>query len=285
MKLARYKTGHTVELGVLGESGLIPLSDAVDESDMSGLIGRWDEHRPSVERSLKDARVQLPLSSVTLLAPIARPGKILCIGLNYADHVSESGLAWPVHQIWFSKASTAVCAPYSNVEIPHASDKVDYEAEMVAVIGKHGRHISRESARSHVFGYCVGNDVSVRDWQLNTAQWMLGKSFDTHAPFGPWITTSDEIGDPHALDIRCEVNGETRQQSNTRHLIFNVFDQIAHLSEAMTLEPGDIIFTGTPGGVGWARQPPCVLKVGDRVRCEVSGLGWIENDFAEEGAG
>ena len=282
MKLATFMTGQGPRVGVLGDGGVIPLAQGLAGLDMMSLIRNWDAHRISAERSLREGRNPVPLESAALLAPISRPGKVLCIGLNYADHVRESGLEWPAQQLWFSKAGTSVHAPYAPVEIPRASDKVDYEAEMVAVIGKAGRHISRASAPDHVFGYCVGNDVSVRDWQMATPQWMLGKSFDTHAPFGPWITTSDEVGDPHALGIRCTVNGETRQQSNTRHLIFDVFDQIAHLSEAMTLEPGDIIFTGTPGGVGWARKPPCLLRAGDVVRCEIDRLGWIENRFEDE---
>jgi 2-keto-4-pentenoate hydratase/2-oxohepta-3-ene-1,7-dioic acid hydratase in catechol pathway len=282
MKLATFLTDAGPKLGVLGEGGVIPLASGLADLDMISLIGGWNEHRRSSERTLHSGRAAIPLEAVTLVAPIARPGKILCIGLNYADHVRESELEWPVQQLWFSKAGTTVHPPYAPVEIPKASDKVDYEAEMVVVIGKTGRHISRASAPDYVFGYCVGNDVSVRDWQLATPQWMLGKSFDTHAPFGPWITTSDEVGDPHLLDIRCIVNGETRQQSNTRHLIFNVYDQIAHLSEAMTLEQGDIIFTGTPGGVGLARKPPCLLKAGDVVRCEIDRLGWIENSFEDE---
>ena len=153
---------------------------------------------------------------------------------------------------------------------------VDWEAEMVVVIGKGGRHIPRDKARDHVFGYACGNDVSVRDWQNRTPQWIIGKGFDTHAPFGPWITTADEVGDPHALDIQCIVNGETRQSSNTCNLVFKVEDQLALLSQAMTLEPGDIIFTGTPGGVGMAMNPQVFLKPGDKVRVEIARLGAIE---------
>jgi 2-keto-4-pentenoate hydratase/2-oxohepta-3-ene-1,7-dioic acid hydratase in catechol pathway len=157
-----------------------------------------------------------------------------------------------------------------------ASEQVDYEAELVVIISKRSRHVTKELAPAVVFGYCAGNDVSVRDWQLRSSQWVLGKSFDTHAPIGPWIVTPDEIIDPHALGIRCFVNGEERQNSNTRHLIFNVFEQITHLSTAMTLEPGDIIFTGTPGGVGLAMNPPRWLKPGDRVRVEIDRIGAIE---------
>jgi 2-keto-4-pentenoate hydratase/2-oxohepta-3-ene-1,7-dioic acid hydratase in catechol pathway len=148
--------------------------------------------------------------------------------------------------------------------------------ELVAVIGKGGRHIPKDRAADAVFGFCCGNDVSARDWQMATTQWVLGKSFDTHAPFGPWITTKDEVGDPHTLGVRCFVNGEKRQDSNTRHFVFNVWDQVAHVSKVMTLEPGDLLFTGTPGGVGMAMKPPQYLKAGDRVRVEVDKLGFLE---------
>ena len=206
----------------------------------------------------------------------------MAIGLNYADHIAESGQPTPEHQTWFSKATTSANAPCAPVEIPKASALVDYEAELVAVIGAGGRHIARGKAPASVFGWCVGNDVSVRDWQLRTGQWVIGKSFDTHAPFGPWITTADEVADPHALGIRCFVNGEKRQDSNTRHLVFNVWDQIEHLSQAMTLEPGDLIFTGTPGGVGASMNPRQFLKAGDVVRVEIDGLGAIENRLEAE---
>ena len=162
------------------------------------------------------------------------------------------------------------------------SQALDYEAELVAVIGTGGRHITKEAAPVAVFGYCCGNDAAERAWQMRTPQWMLGKSFDTHAPFGPWITTADEVGDPHGLSIRCLVNGEARQNSNTRHLVFNVWDQLAHVSQAMTLEPGDLIFTGTPGGVGMAMNPRRYLKAGDRVRVEIEKLGALDNPVEPE---
>jgi ureidoglycolate lyase len=201
----------------------------------------------------------------------------MAIGLNYADHIAESGQTTPEHQIWFTKAVTSVAGPYEAVQIPKVSPFVDYEAELVAIVGAGGRHISVSDAPASVFGYCVGNDVTERAWQNRTPQWVLGKSFDTHAPIGPWITTADEIPDPHALAIRCLVNGEKRQDSNTRHLVFDIWAQIAHVSQVMTLEPGDVIFTGTPGGVGAGMKPMQFLKAGDRVRVEIDGLGAIEN--------
>jgi 2-keto-4-pentenoate hydratase/2-oxohepta-3-ene-1,7-dioic acid hydratase in catechol pathway len=206
----------------------------------------------------------------------------MAIGLNYADHIAESKMETPEHQIWFSKAPTAVNGPYDAIQAPKVSQTLDYEAELVAIVGKGGRHIAKADAAGAVFGYCCGNDATVRAWQARTSQWVLGKSFDTHAPFGPWITTADEVADPHALSIRCLVNGEVRQNSNTRHLVFNVWDQIEELSQVMTLEPGDLIFTGTPGGVGAAMTPRRFLKHGDRVQVEIEGLGALDNPCADE---
>ena len=218
-----------------------------------------------------------PLAEVRLHAPIRRPGKIMAIGLNYADHIAESGMETPTHQVWFSKMPTSVNGPYDPIQVPRVSQALDYEAELVAVIGAGGRHIARADAPAAVFGYCCGDDATERAWQHRTPQWVLGKSFDSHAPFGPWITTADEVRDPHALSIRCLVNGEVRQQSNTRHLVFDIWDQIEHLSQAMTLEPGDLIFTGTPGGVGAAMNPRRFLKAGDRVRVASESLGALDN--------
>ena len=290
MKLARFSTGGAILPGlvfpglVFGDR-IIALRHLIADApaDMAEVIARWDELRPTLPATPPDADM-LPLSSVHLHAPIARPGTTLAIGLNYADHVRETGREMPKQQVWFGKLPGTINGPFDNVQIPRASDKIDYEVELVAVIGRAGRHISAQDAPAHVFGYCVGNDVSVRDWQRETPQWLLGKSFDTHAPFGPWITTGDEIGDPHRLGIRSLVNGEVRQQSNTGELIFRVWDMIAHVSKAMTLQPGNLIFTGTPGGVGVAMQPPRWLKAGDRVRCEIDELGAIENEMVAEPA-
>jgi 2-keto-4-pentenoate hydratase/2-oxohepta-3-ene-1,7-dioic acid hydratase in catechol pathway len=239
------------------------------------LIERWPENKPAFEKLAADGGGR-PLSSVRLMAPVQRPGKIFAIGLNYADHIAESKMEAPQHQVWFTKAVTSINGPFDPVEIPKVSSFVDYEVELVAIIGARGRHISKSDAASHVFGYCVGNDVTERMWQHRTPQWSLGKSFDTHAPIGPWVTTSDEVGDPHQLGIRCFVNGDSRQNSNTKHLVFNLWEQIEHLSQAMTLEPGDLIFTGTPGGIGAAMDPRKFLAPGDVVRCEIDRLGAIE---------
>lgn len=283
MKLATFDTGGAARVAIVSGESLIDLSQAAPglPQDMIGLIAAWPAAERAV-RQLESSAAHFKLADVHLQAPVPRPQKILAIGLNYADHIAESGLPKPERQIWFSKLPNAVNGPYDPIQIPKASSAIDYEAELVAIVGRRCRHVAKEAAASAIFGYAAGNDVSVRDWQFHTPQWILGKSFDTHAPFGPWIVTADEIGDPHALGIRCFVNGETRQNSNTKNLVFNVYDQIALLTEAMTLEPGDAIFTGTPGGVGFAAKPPVFLKEGDVVRVEIDRIGALEARMAAE---
>jgi ureidoglycolate lyase len=284
MKLCTFDAGSGAEVGLYSHSALIPLTRIVPRAapDMMTLIANWHSAQAEVCEVQRNARTFVKFDQACLLPPIARPGKILAIGLNYSDHIKESGLDTPKHQVWFCKQTTAVNAPFHPIEVPKVSKRLDYEAELVAVIGTRGRHIAITDAANFVFGYCCGNDVSVRDWQVSTPQWMLGKSFDTHAPYGPWIVTADEVNDPHSLGIRCFVNGQKRQESNTRHLIFNVWDQIAHLSQAMTLEPGDLLFTGTPGGVGALMKPPQFLKAGDCVRVEIDRLDAIEATLIDE---
>lgn len=286
MKIVRYKHEGHARLGVVKDDGLVDLNEgfpALSDNTIE-LITQWAKFRAEIERIVADSVPETALTDVHLLAPVARPGKVMAIGLNYADHIKESGQKMPPHQIWFTKAVTAINGPFDPIEIPRASAMVDYEAELVVVIGKRCRHVAKDRAAEAIFGYCAGNDVSVRDWQLRTPQWVLGKSFDTHAPIGPWIVTADELGNPHTLGIRCFVNGEKRQDSNTSNLVFDVYDQIAHLSEAMTLEPGDLIFTGTPGGVGGAMKPPQFLKTGDKVRVEIDRIGAIEAVMRPEAA-
>ena len=277
MKLATFDAGSGPRIGVVVDGGIVDLGTVNPRlpATMMALIAAWDDVKGDVSEAAKTAPHHA-LDAVTLLAPVPRPGKAMAIGLNYADHIAESGQETPKHQIWFAKVPTCINAPYADVEIPSTSGFVDYEAELVAIIGKGGRNISKDDAPAAVFGYCVGNDVTARDWQFKSPQWSVGKSFDTHGPIGPWIVTSDEVGDPHALEIRGLVNGEVRQHSNTRNLVFNVFDQLAELSQAMTLEPGDVIFTGTPGGVGIAMKPAVKLNPGDVVRVEIEKLGHIE---------
>jgi 2-keto-4-pentenoate hydratase/2-oxohepta-3-ene-1,7-dioic acid hydratase in catechol pathway len=285
MKLVRYEDQSGVKLGAVKGEGIVDLTTPMPSvsDNMVDLISRWNDLSADAELLVNEAAVDVRLADVRLLAPIARPGKVMAIGLNYADHIRETGQKVPPHQIWFTKAVTSINGPYDPIELPKASSQVDYEAELVVVIGKRCKHVPKDRAADVVFGYCVGNDVSVRDWQMQTTQWVLGKSFDTHAPIGPWIVTADELGNPHTLGIRCLVNREPRQNSNTENLVFNVYDQIEHLSRAMTLEPGDLIFTGTPGGVGLAMRPPQWLKAGDRVRVEIDRIGAIEAVMRPEG--
>jgi len=284
MKLATFSTGDAPELGVVVGDWIVSVSRTLPRAadDMIQLIANWPQIEGEVRALAGQTAGALALADVRIHAPIRRPGKIMAIGLNYADHIEESKLGVPEHQIWFSKATTAVNGPFDPIQVPKVSQALDYEAELVAVIGAGGRHIAKADATKAVFGYCVGNDATERAWQHRTSQWVLGKSFDTHAPFGPWITTAEEVPDPHVLDIRTWVNGEIRQNSNTRHLVFNVWDQIEHLSQAMTLEPGDLIYTGTPGGIGAAMNPRRFLKDGDRVRIEIESLGVIDNPCANE---
>ena len=225
---------------------------------------------------------RLPLAEVTLEAPIARPPKFLAIGLNYADHIAETNREAPDFPIFFNKQSTCVVGPGAPIHVPRASDMVDYEGELGVVIGRRCRHVTAADARRVVAGYLIVNDVSVRDWQVRTPTMTLGKSFDTHGPIGPWVVTADEIGDPHGLGIRTWVGGELLQDGNTKEMIFDVWHQIETLSTVCTLEPGDVIATGTPAGVGVARTPPRFLRAGDVVRIEIEGIGALENPVLAE---
>ena len=282
MKLARFEAGGRIALGLVVEGGVIDLSrrfPAMPQS-MTGLMadwGAWAGQLAALEG------VDHSLDAVRLLAPVERPGKVLIQGLNYADHAAEANMQLPSEQMWIAKAVTSVNDPFGDVDVPKVSEQLDYEAELVIVIGKRCKHVSRDEAKAAIFGYCVGNDFSIRDWQFKTGQFLLGKSFDTTAPVGPWIVTADAI-DPHQLPIRCVVNGEVRQNSNTSHFIFDCFDMVSYLSQAMTLEPGDLLFTGTPDGVGAVMKPPRWLQPGDVVRSEIEGIGAIENRIAAEAA-
>lgn len=223
--------------------------------------------------------VRASATSTRLHAPIPDPSKIICIGLNYRDHALEGGKAIPTEPVVFSKFPNTLIGHESPIILPHVSKKVDYEAELVVVIGKRGKFIAEENAMSHVAGYTIGHDVSARDWQFRgeERQWVIGKTFDTFAPCGPYLVTADEVPDPANLTIELRLNGQTMQKSSTREFIFPIGKLIAHLSQVMTLEPGDMIFTGTPPGVGAARKPPVWLRHGDEVEVEIEGLGVLKN--------
>ena len=222
------------------------------------------------------------LASAKLLAPIPRPPKIICVGLNYRDHAAETGARLPSVPTIFNKFPTAVNAPGANIVLPRESNAIDYEVEFAFVIGRGGRRIPAAEWKEHVFGYTIANDVSARDYQRATSQWLMGKTFDTFAPMGPWIVTPDAVEDPHALDIRMELNGEIMQHSNTRELIFKIPDLIAFVSGVFTLEPGDIMLTGTPSGVGFVRNPPRFLQPGDECVLKIAGIGELRNPVVAE---
>ncbi|HEV3002829.1 MAG TPA: fumarylacetoacetate hydrolase family protein, partial [Pirellulales bacterium] len=224
------------------------------------------------------------LPNESLLVPVPDPEKVICVGLNYADHARESGVSPPEEPVLFNKFPTALLAHGRPIVLPRVSREVDYEAELVVVIGRGGRHIPRDRAMQHVAGYCPGHDVSARDWQLRKPgkQWLMGKTFDTFAPCGPALVTRDEVPQPGKLRIQFRLNGQMLQDSNTDQLIFPIEELVAYISQVCTLAPGDLIFTGTPPGVGFARQPPIFLQPGDMTEVEIEGLGVLKNPVAAE---
>lgn len=270
MRLVRFAAEGHVRFGHLEGDTVVPVAG---ETFVEALAGR--------ERG-----APLALSVVHLLAPVPRPGKILGIGVNYAAHAAESvsfiNTAKPEVQKWFNKQATAVNGPYEPVHLPKVSGQLDYEGELVVIIGKHGRHVPSARAMEIVAGFAIGCDYSVRDWQRASQTMIMGKGFDTHAVFGPALVTPDELGDVADLEIRTFVNGELRQSGRPRDMIHDIAGQIEHLTSAFTLEPGDVIFTGTPAGVGAGFDPPRWLKAGDRVRIEIDRLGHIENEIVPE---
>ncbi|NKJ42183.1 fumarylacetoacetate hydrolase family protein [Novosphingobium sp. SG720] len=284
MKLARFTVDGRTRLGKVVDDHVVDISAAAPGAgaSMRALLEDFDALRSAIDALSEPS---FPLADVTLEAPIGDPQKYLAIGMNYQSHVDEAeaaGVTAPKTQIWFNKQVTCINGPYAEVEVPRsAPDMVDYEAELGVVIGKRCRHVSREDARSVIAGYVVCNDVTARDWQFRSPTFTLGKSFDTHGPIGPWITTDDEVADPHALTLTLELNGEERQRASTGEMIYDIYDQIAYLSQVMTLEPGDLLATGTPAGVGIAGHR--FMKAGDVVRVAVDGLGHIENRFADAG--
>jgi 2-keto-4-pentenoate hydratase/2-oxohepta-3-ene-1,7-dioic acid hydratase in catechol pathway len=280
MKLARFEAHGRTRLGVVAGEGLICLTEVgFGHGDMLSLIAAGPDELARIRERTASAAPHFGLDEVRLLAPL-RPGKYLAIGMNYARHVAEMGHAErPKLQYWFNKQITCVTGPFDPIE-PGVTQMLDYEVELGVVIGRAAKGVRAAEALGFVFGYLVANDVSARDWQKHSPTFTMGKSFDTHGPIGPWIVTADEIPDPQALPLRCLVNGEVRQESNTSDMSFSVAEQIEYLSTAFTLEPGDLLATGTPEGVGAAMRPPRFLKAGDVVRCEIDGIGAIENRVA-----
>ncbi|MBQ82537.1 MAG: hypothetical protein CMD59_03270 [Gammaproteobacteria bacterium] len=286
MKLITYEKDSKSFIGSIDEGGIVAFEN--DPSIPKDMLGFLDEGLSSMEKAKSlhaDKKNRIALSDVNLKAPISRPPKIIAIGLNYSDHLEEVKAAGreidkPEVPMIFNKQSLSANGPYSEVHDPSVSEMLDFEGELTIVIGKKCRHVAKEDAHKVIAGYTIANDFSVRDWQLRVPTFTIGKSFDTHCPFGPAIVTPDEITDPHNLDIKTFVNGEERQSSNTKHLMFNCFDLVEHLSTAFTLEPGDLILTGTPGGVGVVEGK--FLKQGDVVKVEIAELGYIENKIIDE---
>jgi 2-keto-4-pentenoate hydratase/2-oxohepta-3-ene-1,7-dioic acid hydratase in catechol pathway len=280
MKLVAYRGPSGASVAAVKGDWLVDLHDADPSlpTDMKELLALGVE---GLQRAQRASTAGRPISSApeAFLPVVPRPEKIICVGLNYSDHARETGATPPPCPVIFSKFPTAINAHDQPIILPRVSKEVDYEAELAVVIGRGGRDISEEKAREHVAGYCCANDVSARDWQIRKpgGQWLLGKSFDSFAPVGPVLTTADEIDDPGNLRIQLRLNGQTMQDSSTAQLIFGVDELIAYVSTVCHLSPGDLIFTGTPGGVGFMRQPPVFLKAGDAVEVEIDKLGVLRN--------
>jgi 2-keto-4-pentenoate hydratase/2-oxohepta-3-ene-1,7-dioic acid hydratase in catechol pathway len=281
MKLLSYRGEEGPRIAAYVEGGYVDLSrvDPAIPTSMRALLEQGPEGLRRVEKAVAAGKPFKKAEPLPFLAPVPDPQKVICVGLNYADHAKESGAAIPTEPVIFCKFATAVSAHLQPIALPSVSKCVDYEAELVVVIGRGGRCIPRERAVEHVAGYTCGHDVSARDWQIHKpgGQWLLGKSFDTFAPFGPFLTTADEIADPNNLAIALRLNGEVMQQSSTAQFIFKVDELIAYISQVCTLAPGDVIFTGTPPGVGFARKPPVYLKPGDVCEVEIENLGVLRN--------
>lgn len=283
MRIARYRRGDgSVRLGRVDEQCLIDISDIAGVgTSLRAILPRLTELRPAI---LAASGPSIAIEDVELEAPIDDPQKFLGIGMNYREHAEEAraaGIPIPTSQLWFNKQVSCLNSPYGDIVRPRVSDQLDYEIELGVVIGTECRHVSVEDARSVIAGYVVVNDVSVRDWlQKLSPTFTLGKSFDTHGPVGPWLTTDDEVADPLDLRMRLTVNGQVRQDFATNDMIYDIYEQIAYLSQVMTLKPGDILATGTPAGIAAPTQN--WLRPGDVVRAEIDGLGAIENRVVDE---
>lgn len=287
MKLVTFTQANSTRIGVLDGDAIVDLAVAAPAlpREMCAFLAAGAAALDAAKQAMSKTGARVALKDVKLEAPILRPPKILAVGLNYKDHIAETGNKTPEVPMIFNKQSTAVTGPRGDIYLPRESEQLDYEGEFAVVIGRYCRHVPKNRAREVIAGYAIVNDVSVRDWQRRVPTFTMGKSWDTHCPLGPWITTADEVGDPHILALKTWVNGELRQNSNTSQLLFNAFDLIEHLTTAFTLEPGDVISTGTPGGVAVAMTPPKWLKPGDVVKIAIDKLGEIENRVIAEPEG
>ena len=281
MKLCTFRDGENARPGVETSEGIVDLL-AADPGLPTTVLGLLETGPGALERAARAAAGAgpehvRPRAAVTLLPPVTNPSKIICIGLNYRDHAAEVKLDLPEHVAVFAKWNNVLIGDGAPIVIPAESYRVDYEVELAVVIGARARHVSEERAYDVIAGYTCFNDVSVRDYQARTSQWTIGKVFDTHGPCGPVLVTRDEIPDPGHLWLRTSIDGEVLQDSSTAQMVFGVPRLIAELSAVMTLEPGDLIATGTPAGVGMARSPRRWIKPGERVRVEIERIGALEN--------
>ncbi len=289
MKLLTFDRGGTAVLGALVEGRIVALDrlGARLPDTMEELLSGGEAAMEAVRAALWHARGEADLADVRLLAPVRFPRKFLGIGFNYTSHVEEvrkKGIPIPdlSNQVWFNKQTSCITGPYDPMHLPAVSEQFDYECELAVVIGRRCRHVAREDAFKVIAGYMITNDASIRDWQMKAPTATLGKSFDTHGPVGPWLTTPDEVPDPHNLRIRTLVDGVVVQDGNTGEMVNRIDEQIAYLTTVMTLEPGDILATGTPHGVAAAGSPPTWLRAGQVVRIEIEKLGHIENPVIAE---
>lgn len=280
MKLARFRINNEISFGLIQDQCVIDFSKTnLPYTDLQDIIQNGKEALNVINQFCAGKSAHYKLSDITLLAPVPRPGKFLAIGMNYKKHEEEAdrlGVEKRAYQTWFNKQITCVNDPFGIID-PGMTQQLDYEVELGVVIGKKSKNLTQENVHDSIFGYLVVNDVSARDWQFHTPTFTMGKSFDTHGPIGPWIVTVDEIKDPQKLELRCYVNGELRQFNNTPEMIHSINDQLIYLSTAFTLEPSDIVATGTPEGVGVAMNPQVFLQKGDIVKCVIENIGFIEN--------
>lgn len=285
MKLATFTHDKRTRIGVVRDGEVVDLSVVPAlPTDMIGFFNTGAEGMQIARATAANPKAVLPLSSVRLEAPVLNPRKFLGLGGSYESHLKETAhiMQRPKHQTWFNKQVTCVNGPYDDIHLPKVSNTLDYEGELAIIIGKRGRNVKGADVKQMIAGFTVANDVSVREWQLRAFTATLGKSFDTHGPIGPWIVTPDELPNVHNIYLKTWVNGELRQDGNTNDLIYRFGAMIEELSTVFTLEPGDILSTGSPAGVGGARQPPVYLAVGDVVKVEIEGIGYIENKVVPE---
>lgn len=281
MKLLTYIRNGQSNIGAFVDGAIVAACGELPNT-MMAFLAAGEPAKLQMQRLIDSSSERIPFADVMVLAPVPRPGKFLGIGLNYADHISETGREKPEYPTFFTKQSTCVIAHGQAIHCPEVSEKVDYEGELAFVIGKRCKHVPVEKAHEVIGGYTICNDVTVRDWQQRTPTWTLGKSFDTHGPMGPWLVTADEIADPHKLSLKTWVDDELRQNANTGEMIFNCYEMVAYLSQVMTLEPGDVISTGTPAGVGVKMKPRGYLKPGQTVRIEIESIGTLTNPVVAE---